>query len=94
MIEKLYRIKPLEWRPWSAFGKRNGASLSTIAGLYTVWQAQAFEGDNQQRMNWFWQQCTTARPLPCESLETGKAACEAHWRARLEAVLEEVKVEN
>ena len=80
MTEKLYRIKPLEWTV-DEFGY-----LSAVVpfGCYEV----LIEGAvTKPRFAW---RHTGAGRQNCDSLEAGKSACEAHWRARLEAVLEEV----
>ena len=78
MSERLYRIKPLEWT--TTFGS---AWADVCNSRYCVYRSGT---------EWRWRLTSTQQLELCDSLEAGKAACEAHWRSRLEAVLEPVEV--
>lgn len=81
----LYRIKPLEWRN-VPLGESADMGWISHAGWISY-------GVELIRGQWWWNWDIEDRggSWKCESLEAGKAACEAHWRARLEACLEPVE---
>ena len=82
MIEKLYKVKPLEWVDF-----QYGSEADTPFGRYTV--ELPFPGFKRSP---YWLDLDDNH-TNCASLEAGKAACEAHWRAKLAEVLEEVPEE-
>lgn len=80
----LYRIKPLEWKRDRSYMHAYYRSV-VIPGVltYSVYLDMPVG-------EWGWVSDGLAGVRPCDSLEAGKAACEAHWRARLAEVLESV----
>lgn len=88
MSEGLYRIKPLEWE--------------RIAGSHAI--EEYYEAVENSWANKGYAVCTRSRRwhywsipknswLPCDSLEAGKAACEAHWMQMLEKIFEPVDID-
>lgn len=79
----LYRIKPLEWE--------RIAGSHAVEEYYEAVQNSWAKGYAvcTRRRQWHYWSIPENSWLPCDSLEAGKAACEAHWRARLAEVLEE-----
>lgn len=87
MKDKLYRVKGLVWKK-----RRSGGWFArTIVGTYRAW---TWRGDGRSR-------CELIDKDRCSilwyagmrrflSLDAAKAACEAHWRERIAAALEEV----
>ena len=81
MSEKLYKVKPLEWIDF-----QYGSETDTPFGRYSVQLPFPFPGTPSAP---YWLDLDDNH-TNCASLVAGKAACEAHWRARLAEVLEEV----
>ena len=78
MSEKLYKVKPLEWE-----GIKNLYFCTSDIAEYQI----------RKRADGGWLCMARGRwDQYADSLEAGKLACEAHWRERLAAVLEEVVV--
>ena len=76
MSEKLYKVKPLEWKHIAGVERAS----PPLGNEYLVYE------DN---IGWNWKVHGSARKS-CASLEAAKAASEAHWRDYLAVVLEEV----
>ena len=87
--EQLYRIKPLEWRI-----EVTPADLLVVADIATFALQSAVAVVSFVNGSWCWYVSGNIASIPCESLEAGEAACEAHYRARMLAGLEPVMSEN
>lgn len=70
-----FRIKPLEWK-----AERNGIQARTPFHTYRVFC-------NIQGQHWWRVVGSGIDPIPCASLEDGKAKCEADWIERISAAL-------
>ena len=77
----LYRIKPLEWHVRGMYHQ-----AFVLDTCYEMWKA----GDSPFRWQSRLRDQAANATFSADSLEAGKAACEAHWRAKLAEVLEEV----
>lgn len=76
---ELWRVRGLEWRPTE--DGTNEFETDSPAGGYAVRLCQ------NKTYRWlFYGERGVSKP--CDSIEDGKAACEAHYRSRLAAALE------
>lgn len=88
----LYRIKSLEWEDRS--DRLGHQEHVANAGFAVYWVRQAYViSSTGGRTEWM-RGGHGFRFAKCESLEAGKAACEAHWRARIKQALVPVEVSD
>lgn len=72
-----YRIKPLEWKPFKS-GANEGVEAVTMFWRYHAWTTAGANPRWMHAIDWH----------PCDSIEDGKAKCEAHWHENLLRALE------
>ena len=83
-IAGVYEIGPLDWRS-SRDGTMHNAEV--LGFPYRVrFDAHDRVVDGKWLGMWYWR-AASVREHECDSLEAGKAACEADWRGRIAACL-------
>lgn len=81
-MSETYTIRPLEWKRRGYATREEWACTTIFLVGFAVWSVEP---------NAYLWVIGTGQPQPCDSIDEGKAAAEAHYRSRLLPALAETK---